>query len=54
MERNNIEKFDRREKLTDSMVHSIIKNDTKDNWDIEEAYDLKDAIDIVDGWFGIN
>ena len=54
LERNNIEKNDKSEKLTVSKVRKIIEEDSGDNWDITQSFDLDDLISDLDGGFGIN
>lgn len=53
LERNKIEKDRKQDKLTLSKVRSILINDEFDNWDIFQFDSLKDAINELDGGFGI-
>jgi len=53
IERNNIEKKDRSEKLTKQKVVDIIEDDDFSNWDIYECQSMEEVIDILDDGNGI-
>jgi len=53
LERNNIDKDFKGEKLTIAKVKEIIENDCGDNWDFEQDFDLEELIDNLDDGFGI-
>jgi len=53
LERNNIPKDRKSDKLTLSKVKQIIQEDCGDNWDIEESHDINELIEMLDDGFGI-
>lgn len=53
MEREMLAKDYRGEKLTVEKVREIVKNDTFENWDIQESDSLEELIGNIDDGFGI-
>lgn len=53
LERNNIPKDNKSDKLTLQKVRKIIEEDDGQNYDIEESYDLNELIEMLDDGFGI-
>lgn len=53
VERNQIDKINKGEKLTGLRAIKLLKNDEFDNWDFESYTSLGDAIESIDGGYGI-
>ena len=54
VEREKVDKCSRSEKLSRSKAENLLANDEFENWDYEVYDCLKDAIESLDGGFGIN
>lgn len=54
LERDNIEKEYKTDRLTFSKVEEIIEYDGYENWDIQVSDNIDKLIDMLDDGFGIN
>ena len=54
VERECIDKITRAEKLKLSRAKAILKDDNLDNWDYYQFDSLDDAIESIDGGYGLN
>lgn len=53
LERNNVEKDFKAQKLTFMELVKILEEDDGSNWDTTECHDADDAVDMLDDGFGI-
>jgi hypothetical protein len=53
LEREKISMDRKGENLSISKVRKIIENDDLSNWDIQQSFDIKELIDMIDQGFGI-
>lgn len=54
LERNNIPKEYKSQKLNLNILNNIIDEDDGSNWDYQQSYNLNDLIDMLCDGFGIN
>lgn len=54
VERKRIDKFDRIEKLSVGKAKRLLKSDELENWDYYQFDSLEEAIESIDGGYGLN